>query len=363
LLVERLEARDFRNLADVEVGVPARIALVHGPNGAGKTNLLEALYFALTGASWRTTNARELIAHGAGIARAEVEISDGVESRHFRASYSRDAGTARRLDGSTPPPDDVALRPALGVFAPDRLELIKGPPAARRSHLDRFVAAVWPARAETRRGYGRALAQRNALLGRVRAGLAPEQALDAWDLELAEQGAALIEARRHAVDALAGPFAQIAEEIGLEGGAELRYMPRSEGGAEQLASELRERRGSDLDRGYSGHGPHLDELKLSLDSRALRRFGSQGQQRTALLALLFAQREALLEIRGEQPVMLLDDVMSELDPERRRLLIDRLAPHGQALITATEPSQVPEECERVEILVRAGAVETAPVPA
>jgi DNA replication and repair protein RecF len=140
-------------------------------------------------------------------------------------------------------------------------------------------------------------------------------------------------------------------------------MPRSDGGADQLVAELRERRSSDIERGFSGHGPHLDELKVSLSGRTLRRFGSQGQQRTALLALLLAEREALLEVRGEQPLMLLDDVMSELDPERRRRLVERLAPAGQALITATEPSQVPEGCERVEIAVHAGAVERTPVAA
>ncbi len=363
MLAERLEARDFRNLASAEVELPPGICLVHGPNGAGKTNLLEALYFGLTGASWRTSSGRELIAHGAALARAEVDVHDGVESRTFLASFSRDSATARRLDGAPPPRDDGALRPALGVFSPDRLELIKGPPSARRSHLDRFVGAVWPARGEARRRYGRALAQRNALLGRVRAAAAPEGALDAWDRELAEEGAALIEARREAVAALAPPFAEIAGEIGLEGEAELRYAPRSEGGADQLVAELRERRASDLERGFSGHGPHLDELKISLSGRALRRFGSQGQQRTALLALLLAEREALLDVRGARPLMLLDDVTSELDPERRRLLLERLAPAGQALITATEPSQVPDEFERAEIAVRAGVVGTVAVAA
>ena len=157
------------------------------------------------------------------------------------------------------------------------------------------------------------------------------------------------------------PFAQIADEIGLEGGAELRYTPRSDA-ADAGAARVRAARTPRV-----GRRPRLLEpwptsrraRVVASTSRALRRFGSQGQQRAALLALLFAQREALLEVRGEQPVMLLDDVMSELDPERRRLLVARLRRRGQALITATEPSQLPESsCERrLEISVRAGAVE------
>jgi DNA replication and repair protein RecF len=363
VFAERLEARDFRNLAAVEVTLPAGIGLLWGPNGAGKTNLLEALYFGLAGASWRTSNAREMIAYGESLARAEVEVRDGSETRSFLASYARDEGAKRLVDGSPPACGGAELRPAVGVFSPDRLELVKGPPSVRRSHLDRFVSAVWPARGETRRRYGRALSQRNALLGRIRAGAAAEASLDAWDLELAREGAELIVARREAAELLAPRFSELAAAIGLEGEALLRYAPRSEGGADELAAELAERRGSDIDRGFSGHGPHLDELELKLGGRALRRYGSQGQQRTALLALLFAEREGLLEARGTEPLMLLDDVMSELDPSRRLALVERLGPSGQALITATEPTQLPDKCERTEIEVREGGVRPAAVAA
>jgi DNA replication and repair protein RecF len=243
------------------------------------------------------------------------------------------------------------------VFAPDRLALVKGPPAGRRDHLDRFVAVLWPARAEARRRYGRALAQRNALLGRVRAGAAPETALEAWDRELAAEGAQVMAARREAAERLAGPFEALAAELGVDGEAALRYAPRSEAdGAGGLEAELHERRASDLERGYTGHGPHLDELALNLEGRSLRRFGSQGEQRAALLALLFSERAALIDAGAVLPLMLLDDVMSELDAGRRRLLTEALAGKGQALITATEPEELPEECRRVEVRVRDGRI-------
>jgi DNA replication and repair protein RecF len=227
----------------------------------------------------------------------------------------------------------------------------------RRSHLDQLVAALWPGRSESRRRYGRALAQRNALLARIRAGSAPAGSLDAWDRELAKEGAAVIEARSDAVTKLATWFAELADGLGLEGEPELRYAPRSDAAdAEGLAAELRERRQSDVDLGRTTRGPHLDEVQITLDGRALRRYGSQGQQRAALLALLFCEREALLEIAAEPPVMLLDDVMSELDGERRELLTTRLARGGQTMITATETAHLPDSCDRFEVRVRAGSV-------
>ena len=248
---------------------------------------------------------------------------------------------------------------------PDRLTLVKGPPAARRSHLDGFVAALRPARAEARRRYARALAQRNALLSRIRKGQASPDSLDAWDTELAGAGIELIEVRSEAIEVLTPLFAQAAAELGLDRGAELTYRPRSSAAdAAGLATELRERRESDLNRGFSGHGPHLDDVVLRHASRSLRQYGSQGQQRTALLALLFAERDALLAERTDPPMILLDDVMSELDPSRRERLCARLLEgSGQALITATESEHLPDSCPRSEVAVEAGVLTPAQAPA
>jgi len=355
--VALLEARGFRNLDRTRVVLGGGITLVHGPNGSGKTNLLEALCVGLTGASWRTRTDRELVRFGDALARAEATVADGAESRRFVASIVPGEGRHHRLNGTAVGPAEAVLRPAVALFSPDRMSLIKGPPSERRHHLDRFVAGLWPSRADLRRRYGRALAQRNALLSRIRAGAASRQALGAWDAELAAVAAELVEARGEAVARLATPFGSLAESLGLDGAATLSYRPRT--GTADVAGievQLAERRDADIHRGHSTHGPHLDEVEIALDERALRRYGSQGQQRAALLALIFAEREVLLGARGAAPLMLLDDVMSELDSDRRRLLVELLRAGGQALITATERAHVPDGDERAEVEIAGGRV-------
>jgi DNA replication and repair protein RecF len=166
--------------------------------------------------------------------------------------------------------------------------------------------------------------------------------LEPWDAELARLGWELMEERTRAAEILSEPFARFAAELGLPEVAELAYRPRSHAtSAEELRAELAERHAADLQRGFTAHGPHRDELLLAHGARPLRTFGSQGQQRVGLLALLLAEREVLLEARGLPPLLLLDDVMSELDAERRLRLAELLRGGGQALVTATEAEHVP----------------------
>jgi len=343
VLVTAIEARPVRSLDQVRVELDPGIVSVVGPNGVGKTNLVEALYFALTGRSFRTSDRRDLIPFGASLARAEASVrdEDGLE-RRLMASVSRSEGRRHLLDGSPADPATLARnRPPVAVFAPDRLTLIKGPPGERRAHLDGFAAARWPARGELRKRYGQALAQRNAMVSRVVAGQAAASSLDVWDASLAAAAAPLVAARNEAVAELNPPFAAAAAELGLEGGAELEYAPRAAGTAEEIEAGLEQRREQDLRMGRSSWGPHLDELKVNAATRSLRRYGSQGQQRAALLALLFAEREVLREARRMIPLLLLDDVMSELDPGRRERLVGRLGEGGQVLITAADEESLP----------------------
>jgi DNA replication and repair protein RecF len=343
MVVRRLRVRDFRTYASADVALAAGLTVIHGRNGAGKTNLLEALYFGCTGRSCRTSDERQLVRFGQTAARVEVEV-EGSDGPH-ELSVGFQPGEAKRIRVDGVAVEALAehpARPLVSVFLPDRLELVKGAPSLRRAHLDQVVAALWPARAASRRGYSQALAQRNALLGRVRAGFVGREALTAWDLELARHGIALRDHRAGAVSAVAPGVAAIAAELGLAGETELRYRPRSKASDPAgLAAELAERVDADLQRGFTTHGPHRDDLALVRDARDLRVYGSQGEQRLALLALLLAERGVLEAERGAPPLMLLDDVMSELDADRRARLIERLRAGGQAVVTTTDLAHVP----------------------
>ena len=340
--------REFRCYEEAQVLIGRGLTIVSGPNGAGKTNLLEAIYYGCTARSCRTSNEREVLRRGASWTRVVVEAESDDGGHEFSVGFSPGEPKRVRVDGA--PVDrllDVAARPLVGVFLPDRLELIKGAPALRRAHTDQLVAALWPARTRTRRAYAQTLAQRNALIIQVRSGRATSGSLAAWDRQLAEHGTQLMADRRGAVDAVAARFAELADELGLDGGPALRYRPRSRAtSADELAAELAGHLESDLERGFTGHGPHRDDLLLSHRGLDLRSFGSQGQQRLALLALLLAERDAIGVRRDAPPLMLLDDVMSELDGTRRGALAELLRRGGQAVITTTDLDHVPGALEQ-----------------
>jgi len=336
--------RDFRSYRAADVSLGEGVTVVSGANGAGKTNLLEGIYFGCTGRSCRTANERDVVRFGAVAARVVVRAQGDDGSHELSVGFAPGEVKRLRVDGA--PVErllDDPNRPLVGVFLPDRLELVKGAPVLRRAHLDQLVGALWPARVATRRAYAQTLAQRNALISRIRAGRASRVSLSTWDAQLATHGVALMRDREQAVALLSDPFARLSARLGLGEELSLFYRPRSRASEpEELAVELSQRTDSDLERGYTGHGPHRDELALVREGRDLRSFGSQGQQRLALLALLLAERAAIADLRQTTPLMLLDDVMSELDLGRRRALVDLLRlGGGQAVITTTDVGHVP----------------------
>lgn len=358
--VVELSVRSFRGYDDARIALGEGVTVISGPNGAGKTNLLEALYFGCTGRSCRTTNEREVVRFGASGTRVVVETSDEDGAHELAVGFEPAQPKRMRVDGATVERMlDVPGRPLVSVFLPDRLELIKGAPSVRRAHLDQFVAAMWPGRVATRRAYAQALAQRNALLVRVRSGRGGRDSLAPWDAQLARHGLALMGDRAAAVEAVAGHFRALGQELGLDGDPTVVYRPRSRAtAAEELAAELAERVDTDLERGFTGHGPHRDDLSTLRDGRELRAYGSQGQQRLALLTLLLAEREALAAARDSAPLMLLDDVMSELDGSRRAALVELLRGGGQSVVTTTDLEHVPgaRGADVMRVAVDAGCV-------
>jgi DNA replication and repair protein RecF len=362
VIVTRIVLRDFRTYERAEVRLAPGLTVVSGRNGVGKTNLLEAVYFAATGRSCRTSNPRECVRFGAKVLRLELHCEDAVGRHEITVGFQPGEGGAKHLRVDGAPVErltGISARPLVSVFLPDRLELVTGAPALRRAHLDQVIAALWPARADVARSYAQALAQRNALISAIRSGRAGRASLPAWDQELARHAIALMAQRAEAVAALEPDFARHAEGLGLDGEPSLGYRPRSHAAtAEELAAELAERLPGDLERGFTGHGPHRDELLLRRLGRDLKAYGSRGQQRLGLLALLLAERDLLASTRAAPPLMLLDDVMSELDAHRRARLVEVLRAQGQSLITTTDVGHVPgaEEPDVMRLAIGEGTV-------
>ena len=319
--------------------------LAVGPNGAGKTNLLEALHVGTQGFSPRTRTDAQLIRFGADRGRVALKGDRGgsqVESEIvLQASEAKRATlNGARLSAA----EQLRSELATLVFTPDRLVVVKGGPASRRAYFDRALGRLYPARALVPAEYAAAVAQRNASLRRVAVGASSRDALVPWTQRVAELGGALVASRVETVAALGPRFTERAAELGLED-ADARY-----GGEAPTVEALEARLDQDLDRGATGLGPHLDDVELTMGGRELRRFGSQGEQRLTVLALILAEAELLTERGPAPPLLLLDDVLSELDERRRGILAERVGSSGQAFITTTAATALPvEPAQLVEV--------------
>ncbi len=318
------------------------LVLVVGANGVGKTNLLEAMHVATQGFSPRTRTDSQVVRFGADGARAAVSGRRGEVGLELEVTVRRGEGKRAQLNGA-PLRAAEQLRSLTStlVFTPDRLGVVKGPPASRRAYFDRVLGRFAPARAALPAEYGAAVAQRNAALRRAASGLSGRDAIEPWSERVAALGAELVASRLETLALLEPAFAARADEFGL-GAVSLTYdgEPPTE---DALAAVL----ARDLERGVTSLGPHLDDVVISAGDRDLRSFGSQGEQRLALLALLLAEAETIADRTGVPPLLLLDDVLSELDPDRRRILAARVRSVGQSLVTATDAAMLPAEPDQL----------------
>jgi DNA replication and repair protein RecF len=327
--------------------------LVTGANGAGKTNLLEALHVGTQGFSPRTRVDQQLVRLGAAGARVALAGTRGPRAVELEVALQLQNGKRAKLNGA-------ALRSAEQlrgevstlVFTPDRLAVVKGGPAARRAYFDRTLSRLLPSRATVPVEYAAAVGQRNAALRRVQLGLSERDTVAPWTGQVAALGTRLVEARREALRLLTPAFAERAGELGLED-ALLDY-----GGEPPTVESLEARLDRDLERAATGLGPHLDDVAVRSGTRDLRTFGSQGEQRLAVLSLLLAEAEVIAGQRGVAPLVLLDDVLSELDADRRRILAERIGGIGQAVVTATGADALPLEPAQL-LAVTPGRVQEA----
>jgi DNA replication and repair protein RecF len=324
--------------------------LVVGSNGAGKTNLLEALHVGTQGFSPRTRADAQLVRFGADAAAITVRGSTGAAALEISMVVRAARGKEATVNGTRIlSAERLRAKTATLVFTPDRLTIVKGPPAVRRAYFDRVLGRLLPARAAVPLDYAEALGQRNAALRRVAAGQSPRDVLDPWTAKVVELARDLVEARHRAVGLLSPVFATCGSVLGLAA-AGLVYD-----GAAPSAGELEARLERDLERGTTGIGPHLDDVIVRSGARDLRSYGSQGEQRLAVLCLLLAEADLIASRQSMPVLLLLDDVLSELDLSRRIALAGSLAVEGQTLITTTDAAAWPSTPDQL-LLVEPGTV-------
>jgi DNA replication and repair protein RecF len=312
------------------------LVLVVGRNGAGKTNLLESLHVGTQGFSPRTRSDGQIVRFGAETARVSVQGARAARRLETEVTLMAHEGKRALLNGARLRAAEQ-LRTELQtlVFTPDRLTVVKGAPAVRRAYFDRALGRLAPARTALPAEYGAAVGQRNAALRRIAGGLSSKETLAPWTERVAVLGRDLTEARREAVGALAGPFETLAGGLGLEGG---RLVYDAEA---PTVTDLEARLWRDLERRTTSLGPHRDDVGILAGARDLRNFGSQGEQRIAVLSLLLAESALIEDRRSAPPLLLLDDVLSELDEGRRRALLEQLPEAGQTIVTATAVAALP----------------------
>ena len=313
-----------------------------GPNGAGKTNLLESVHVGTQGFSPRTRSDAQLLRFGESEGRIALHGARGESALAIELTLRTDQGKRATLNGAhLRAAEQLRHEVATLVFTPDRLSVVKGAPSVRRAYFDRTVGRLFPARATLSVEYRGAVAQRNAALRRIAAGFSTREALEPWTSTVADLGAALVEARAEVLALLAPAFAESAEQLGLPA-ARLEY----EGDAPTVAA-LEAATARDVERGTTSVGPHLHDVRIVSGGRDLRSYGSQGEQRVTVLSLLLAESELIEERRGTPPLLLLDDVLSELDPTRRHALAERVRTGGQTLITSTTAVALPIEPDQL----------------
>jgi DNA replication and repair protein RecF len=354
LRIAKLWARRFRNLAELEVVPGPRFNVFFGDNGQGKSNLLEAIDYLGSLRSFRGAASADMVQRGASDAELAADVHGENVPRHVRVRVPRGGAREVQLDGKRPRSRASYLGAVQTVlFHPGDLQLASGPPELRRAFVDRILEHFDPTFASTLAAYVRALKSRNHLLRSERP---DRRAIAAYHEVLAAAGAVVGQARARLISEVAPLASDAYAKIGGEAQAlGLRYEPRVEPKLEAIRAALEQSVDKDLARGFTAEGPHGDELALTLDGIAAKRYGSQGQHRSIVLALKVAELHELTRRVGRVPVLLLDDVSSELDRGRRRRLFALLSDlGGQVFLTTTQPELIEIDHHRADWRIESG---------
>lgn len=343
-----LRLYDFRNFSELDVAFKKGINIFYGDNAQGKTNLLESVFFITTLKPARAFREQELIRHDRPLAFVKGTFDTRVGPVNRQITVYRD----RRKDvreGENIKTRWSELSPGINAvyFSPEDIDLVKGEPSGRRKFIDNLIYRVRPGFYKYLQGYQRVLSQRNTLLKTIKAKPNLVKTLDPWDEQLSEFGSQLINERLKLLQRVSFLSKDYFKKFTRDG-IDLKISYRSEidisnqelikGNFETKLAACREK---DILRSFTSVGPHRDDIDFFIDGKDVKRYASQGQQRLIVLCLKFAQRNLLYTESGEYPILLLDDVMSELDIHRRQLILER--EDHQVFITTTDLKFIPEE--------------------
>lgn len=328
----------FRSYVDETYELSDSVTIIVGPNASGKTNLLEALLVLSTGKSFRASD-KELIKHASDWARLDGGV--GEDSRVVKLRFTEDTKAEKSIELDGRSVKRLKLHEILPVvlFEPEHLRLLRGSPKRRREFLDELLSRLVPGYQVALRGYERALLQRNTLLKQQ---YVDDAELFVWNVRLSEYGSKLREARARFVEENKEALESLYKDIAGDNNKKLDIMysnPTSHASA--LLRELEKNQTLDRDRGYTSEGPHRDDLYFFMDSKHAHEVASRGETRTILLALKILEVELLEKLHNQKPLILLDDVFSELDGARRQALTKRLKGY-QTVITTTDADAVIE---------------------
>lgn len=335
--VSSLEVGDFRNLATISINPTRGLNLISGQNAQGKTNLLEALGVVLSGVSFRGAGYDSMVRNGLGAGFVRARVATRAYETDIAAVLDLGARRALRMKMANQPvlrARDLLEVARVTVFTPDDLGLVRGGPSLRRTFLDSVAIQLKPASELVVQGFDKALRQRNALLRQLpsRPSADDLHSLDIWDERLSVTGEELLRLRRSVVETLLRPAQELNRRIAPHAPAiNLSYLASWE--RQGLQNALVASRSDDLRRGITTTGPHRDELEVKLGDLVIRSHGSQGEARTASLALKIAAHHTVREAFGESPVLILDDVLSELDPERATELFRLVDENEQTFVS------------------------------
>ena len=359
MYIKKLKLTNFRNYTSAELEFSALTNIIYGNNAQGKTNILEAVYLFSQGKSYRAKTDKELVKFDSDFAGLKIEFEDSERVHSGKMQILRDGRKAVRINHvNITKLSQLMNYLNVVMFSPEDLNIVKGSPNVRRRFTDSAISQLYPSYLASLMEYNKVLDQKNSLLRSARlSGKNVRDTLWIWNEQLASVAVRIMNARREFIEQIASSAQTIGNDISGEK-LSIRYVPNirlEDIDAESVYTYLNERAEREIDAASSQYGIQRDDLEIMINGRDSKLYASQGQQRTAALSLKIAQSEYINEIKGEYPVLLLDDIMSELDIKRRMYLSERIC-DKQVLITSTDTDLVGKDTDTRLFRIEKGTV-------